>query len=297
MKFFRPKEKKPLSEEEIRKKRLAAAKAEIEKEYKKKLMIEKYRSKVLKYIRFSAIGILILIVLIFGIVLVRKLIAEPEPEPAPVEKERPSEGFAIKVEESGFIKSGQGFVDLWARLSNSDQAWGVNKLDFKFILQNEQGENLREESGQTYILPNQRRYLVIPFVPVTGEVKKVDLELDLKEVQKLKQTIDLKIASQDINWEVYDQKSKVSANLVNNSPYGFGKVDIYVILFDEKDEVRGVNYTYLSDFSAGSKRYFSCFWKDQFKDKPPKILIEPYVNVFEQGAFMEVYGEGQKLEY
>ena len=103
----------------------------------------------------------------------------------------------------------------------------------------------------------------------------------------------------DIQYFNETSKSRVTGELINNSPFGFDKVDIIAIVRDLDGRILGVNYTNIDDFLPSSNRYFSVFWNNILAKNKNKVQIEiePNVNVFEAGKFMDLYGSGQILEY
>jgi hypothetical protein len=290
-----------LSPEEMKKFMEEKEKAEytrIKKEIEQKIFIEKHRKQIIKYSILSGVGVVALIILIPLIVFfISELTKKPEVTP-PVEVEKPPADFKVEVMETKLLKSNGNQYDILAKIRNINPDWGVSKLDYKFILKDKLGAKVGERERESYILPQQERYLIEIGVESLTEAETVELELTLSEAQKLKQFVNpqAQLAVKDMGHFVSEGKSRANGLLSNQSSFGFEKVDINVILYNPKDEVVGVNYTNLNAFLPGTERYFSVAWSGTIKGAS-RVEIEPNVNVFETGSFMDIYGTGQTLEY
>ena len=296
--------KNRLTPEEIRRLVREKRRAElekIEKETRLKIFIIRYKEKILKYSKLGCLGLLGLAILITTTVVIVKVTKKPPPPPPPPPVETPPEDFQITVEETKLIPSilEENSYDVLARIRNADPDWGVSRLNYKFILKNKKGEVVGVKKRESYILPQQERYLVEVGINTEDKASSVEVELSLLEVQKLKQFINpgRQIRALDVQHSVVDRKSKVFGDLINESPHSFEKVDIVIVLYDVKDQIIAINYTNVNAFVSGTARYFSATWPEAISEKIKRIEIEVNVNVYETGSFMNIYGTGAILEY
>ena len=129
----------------------------------------------------------------------------------------------------------------------------------------------------------------------------MQLKIILSEAQKLEEfkNPQSQFEKENVKYFVDNKKSRVSGELVNSSPFGFDKVDIYIIVYDPDGRIIGVNYTNVNNFLPDSNRYFSVFWNKILSksENNLQIEIEPNVDVYDAGNFMDTYGTGQTLEY
>lgn len=270
----------------------------IRKEMERKIFIEKHKAKIIKYAIWGGIGAVALIILVPLIIFfVRALIPKPPPPPPP-EEEKPPADFKVEILETKLLKINQRQYDVIAKLRNINPDWGVSRFNYKFILKDKFGTKVAERERKSYILPLQERHIVEVGIESLAEAQDVELELELLEVQKLKQFISpqTQIITKNVGHFVSEGKTRANGVLVNQSPFGFEKVDINIILYNVKNEIVGVNYTTLGSFLPGTERYFLVAWP-QIISNVSRVEIEPNVNVFETGGFMDIYGTGQKLEY
>ena len=286
---------------------------QIEKDTEKKIFIVQHREEIIKYAKLATI---ILVAIPFSIYFLATLIGDifgfapwsfinikkEEEVVEVIEVEKPPEGFKVEVIGTELIKTNKKRTyDVLGKIRNADTNWGVSSLKYKFILKDEEGNKVGEKERESYVLPQQERYLVEIGMEGLTEASKVELEVTLTEVQKLDEfkNPQTQFKKENVKYFVDNKKSRANGELINSSPFGFDKVDIYIIVYDLDGRILGINYTNIDDFLPDSNRYFSVFWNRILSksESNVQIEIEPNVDVFEAGSFMNTYGTGQVLEY
>ncbi|NQV12866.1 MAG: hypothetical protein HQ530_01030 [Parcubacteria group bacterium] len=293
-----------LSPEEIRQQRVKAQKAKISKNYERKLFVIKHKKKILFWLKIAGLVIVAIAVVAgatIGIInLVKFLTRDKGDQPQVVvdEIEKPPADFAIKMTEIKLLQpvAGETTYDIMARIVNEDPDWGVSKLSYTFVLKDRFDQVVAEQKQNSFILPNQSRHLIEIGIETEKAAQKVELKIKLEKIQKLKEFTLPNIKIVDKSYQATDMK--VTGELLNDSPYDFGKVEVGVILFDKVGEVIGLNFTNVNSFTSGSKRSFVVSWNDdEVLGVVSQVYVEPQVNVFGSGIFMNNYGSGQNLDY
>jgi hypothetical protein len=284
--------------------RLSAEKEKIEKEYQRKLLVIQHKEKVAKYIKiigWSVLGILLAIALVIIALKVVDLFSKQDEEVIPVEVEEdlPPENFSIVTEKITLLQpeKGETSYDVLVQLNNSDPEWGVSRLKYKIILKDRFEKIVGERERISYILPSQEKSIIEVGIATDKVVQTSEVEIELQEIQKLQQDIDFKIEIDKSSFSVAGDKSLVEGTLFNNTPFSFDRVDVAVILFDNNNNVIGLNYTNIGSFVTKTRRSFVAQWPDIVLTGVDRIYIEPSVNVYQSGSFMNTYGTGQVLEY
>lgn len=296
---------KRLSSDEIKKlieEKQGTEYEKIRKETERKLFIVRNRNKIIKYFVIGGVALVALIFLvIFVPTLFTNLIREEEqPEPAPVEVEGPPDDFKVEVLDTDLVQTSEPRVyDVVSTIRNTNAEWGVPLLKYKYTFRDDAGAVVGERERTSYILPQQERYVVEIDVETVTTAASVDLAIEILEAEKLEQFINpqAQFTQKNVKYFVGGDKSRVDGVLVNESPFSFDKVDVFIILYNQSNEVVGVNYTNIDDFLAGSERYFSVLWPEIISNENLRVELEPNVNAYEDGSFMDVYGTGDKLEY
>lgn len=284
--------------------RLSAEKEKIEKEYQRKLLVMQHKEKVAKYIKiigWSVLGLLLAIAFVIIILKVIDLFSKQNEEiiPVEVEEDLPPEDFGIATDKITLLQpeKGETSYDVLVQLNNSDPEWGISRLKYKIILKDKFDKIVGERERISFILPGQEKSIIEVGIATDRVVQSSEVEVELQEIQKLQQDIDFNIEIDKSSFSIADDKSLVEGTLFNNTPFSFDRVDIAVILFDKNDNVIGLNYTNIGSFVTKTRRSFVAQWPDIVLSGVDKIYIEPSVNVYQSGSFMNTYGTGQVLEY
>lgn len=271
----------------------------IERETKRQIFIERYKEKIFKYMRWGAVVLVFIFVFaaVVNIILERRI---EKPKVPVMERIPPKEKIKIEVEKTVLIpQPAEDVYDAITLLKNPDVEFGISRFSYKFILKDDLGNVVGEQGGESYLLPQSSRYQIEIGIKTKGKASVIFVEAETREIQKLKEFENpqkqMKIS--DHATFPYDQKTRASANILNESPFGYDRVDINFILYDEADNIVAVNYTNINAFVSGEKRQAFSAWNYPIPQKISRVEVEPNVNVFESGAFMRQYGEGQILEY
>ena len=296
---------KKLSSEEIKnllEEKQQAGYDKIKKDTERKLFIVRNRAKIIKYLIIAGVVVVAIISLfIFVPTLFGDFLREePEPPPPLVEEERPPDDFKIEILETTLVETGERKIyDVVSRIRNVNAEWGVPSFNYKYTFKDKAGAVIGERERESYILPQQERYIIEVGVETLTDTESVEIEIEILEAEKLDQFINpqTQFSQKNVKYFVGGGKSRVDGILVNESPFSFDKVDIYIILYNQSNKIVGVNYTNIDAFLAGSERYFSVLWPEIITNEKLNVVVEPNVNVFEDGSFMDVYGTGQKLDY
>ena len=182
--------------------------------------------------------------------------------------------------------------DLVAKINNPNEDWGIRKLKYKFVL-----DGTEEEERESFILPNEEKYLFQLGVGYSGteapqnvEVKLYDLEWqrisDKKVIDDiLFESSKVELTSSSIaNTNQTGGVSHLTANIKNKSVLGFWEVGVQVIIV-YNDRIVAVNYTVLRQFSSFEEKAIDLSWFYSLPENS-EVIIKPEVNVFAPENFM-----------
>src|SRR3989344_1396874 len=88
--------------------------------------------------------------------------------------------------------------------------------------------------------------------------------------------------------------TQLDSILYNNSNFDFDKIDVAVVLFDELDNVVGVNKTDIRTFISRTERGFSVNWPFILPENVARWDVEASTNLFENSNFIKNYGTQEK---
>ncbi|MDD3887796.1 MAG: FxLYD domain-containing protein [Patescibacteria group bacterium] len=266
---------------------------QIEKEFDRKRMFLKYQK------RFMIAIIIIVVVGVLGTIgffLYR--LFNPIEQPINTQiVDAPPAGFAITTKQVEIIPESANRYDAFLRIIDTDQNWGVAKLDYTISLRSTDKAVVGERTGTTFILPNQEKSIIELGIDTTNKATTATTDFEIKEVQKLTESPALNFATENLAYQVTDDKSKVTGTIVNQTVFGFSEIIINVLVYNEQNNLVGYNFTTVNDLTPNQRRDFTVFWRKNLNVKKPRIVVESYVNPFNSMPFLDIYSQGQMLEY
>ena len=182
---------------------------------------------------------------------------------------------------------------LVALVKNPNNLYGISEFSYRFIGKDDKGSVVLDKKGIDFILPQESKYLFELAVGDLFNIDNIDLELEDLIWQKFSsyKAPTLLIVNKEMkNINESGFLTEVSGRLINDSVYNLRTVNIKVVLFDNQDEIIGINRTYLDDVGAKEKRDFRVFWKQLIENKNVKrIEIIPETNIFKHDNFIKDY--------
>lgn len=255
---------------------------------------------ILKYQKFVMIGIIIFVILGVGLAIGYSIYKKNQPvENTAINQvvDAPPAGFAITTKQVEIMPESATRYDAYLKIADTDQNWGVVKLDYTINLKGADKNIVGERQGTTFILPNQEKSIIELGIDTTAKALTASTDLQTKEVQKLTEPPILNFIIENSTYQVVDSRSKVTGTIVNQNPFGFDEIIINVLVYDENGSLKGANFTTVNDLTPNQKRDFTVFWRKDLNVKKPKIAVESFVNPFNSQPFLDIYSEGQMLQY
>ncbi len=222
---------------------------------------------------------------------------------------KPPQVQDIKIDWVKYVKDGENNYDLVAKLSNSNERWGISSMKYKFTVRSQEGEVIGVRRGESYIMPKGfiksegANYIIENDFKTEKNIGKVDLELSDFNWGEIKDPRDLPDLSRDIivirnkeygpleNGREFYYVSGVTKNV---SKYSFFRVDIDVVLFDASGEPIAAGKTDQWTMKAGDGWKFEIRWLAPFSGEVDHVDYEAKTNIFNSSNFMKDYGTGRK---
>lgn len=208
--------------------------------------------------------------------------------------------FDLTVREIGYVESGiSGKYDLFGEVSNPNNDFGSGSFNYEFEIKNSSGVALNKFSGESFILPGEKKYLIATNVPAEnapGEVALTIGEIKWEEFVNYEKP-QLKIINrnyQEINSGI--GFSEAFGLLKNESPFDFSSIKISIILKDSLDKIVALNSTILNTVKTGESRDFKAIWPSKFLGEVENMELQLEVNVFDSEAFAKRYFRSQKFQ-
>lgn len=180
-----------------------------------------------------------------------------------------------------------GNYNLMAYVENQNREAGIAKISYEFRVYDEDNIFLGRREGSTFITSNDRTAVFeggldagnrIPSrVDFTFTSVPVWIKVNREQRNALAVAVEDKVLSNPL------ESPKITANVVNKTLINIENLDIFVILYDEEDNVINVSKTFVKDLPKNSKYPIVFTWPESLEKNPVRVDIFPQVNIFDLG--------------
>ena len=161
-------------------------------------------------------------------------------------------------------------------LRNTNKSFGLAKLDYAWQATAPAGLQLSGQ-GQTYIMPEQDKFLVIPILG--GQPGQVALSLPphLNGFVRPHLRPDVQLQAVNVQWQNTDDGFLVTGQVSNNTPYVFYRYDLTVLVRDRDGQIVAALATGRDRIEPGDFQLFRLLWP---KTLPEAVLadVRPLLN-------------------
>ncbi len=208
-------------------------------------------------------------------------------------------GKDLVVKDAFVIYGGEAKHDVVASLHNPNALFGGERVFYTIEILGSGGEVLDARNGETFILPNENKYLVE--IGLESSAQPVKVETTIERVDWVKFTnFDsprIFVKNQKVGLVEGDMDYARAFGVVSNdSPYDFHNVGINVIIFDERGVPIAANKTMQRTLDAGAQREFVLNWPHKFPGNITDSVMQVETNVFDSLNFMKKYLPGGRYQ-
>ncbi len=205
----------------------------------------------------------------------------------------------IEVSFAQAIPLSDGYYDLVAKIRNPNPNYGAPVLFYRFELNDANGQIIARKEGVTFILPNSSKYLIENNFQSPSTVATVSLKvepLNKSNARQLENYEPMELVIKDKRFENFNQPNlaaEASGVVENKTTFGFDKVVVSIVLFDENKKAVGAAKSAMGTLIAGENRFFSVRWTDQLPASTGTIIPDMQVetNLFLDSNFIRIYGQ------
>jgi hypothetical protein len=194
----------------------------------------------------------------------------------------------------------QGEVDVMGEIENPNNNFGSKKFEYQFDFEDGAGNVFFSKTGESYILPGEKKYIIENNVPVAQKPEHLKMKIlssDWVEFNNMYETPQLKIINKQYN-ETNSGTifSEVSGILKNESPFDFNLIKIKIVLRDANDKIIALNSTDMRTVKSGEEREFKALWTNKFSGSVAKMEVQSEVNVFDSESFVDRFYQSKKFQ-
>jgi len=205
----------------------------------------------------------------------------------------------LTIEYTKLLGVGVDTYDVVAHVSNPNGIYGSGNLTYDLKFKDAQGADMPNQArrGSLYIMPNQRRYVVLTALKIPGSPSTATLAIKDAHWTRVSLTDAPKVDF------VLRRESFIEASanpsfegiLQNNSDFDFTKVEVSVILLDDAGQPVAVNSTQLQTLLSKEERYFKVQWDEPVPPSATRI-VDAVTNAFLNENFIKRYGSQEKFQ-
>jgi hypothetical protein len=171
----------------------------------------------------------------------------------------------------------------YVKINNINLEWGVASQPYTAVFRTYGGTVLTKVTGSTFILPSKEK--VIIFSRFSAAQNPDELIFTLGETHFThKPEIDFNPDLERITLTHNPSTLTVYAGIKNNTAFTLKEIDLPVVVFNNRNEVVGVNFTFINDVLSGETRTFQYTWPLDLPDAQ-RAEINPEINIFDRNIF------------
>jgi hypothetical protein len=188
--------------------------------------------------------------------------------------------------EKAIIAGGNDSYDIALRINNQNMNFGLKNFSYELIFKDSAGNEVGNYSGTSFILPAEKKYLVINGVKTNNNATPVSFDVKFGE-QKWEEFKDsferpqLNIYSKRYNQISAGVGNELFAVFRNEGSYDLNRVFISVILRNSQNKIIAVGSTEKNTLRSKEEREFRLIWPYPMENETPNIEIEAYTNMLD----------------
>jgi len=150
-------------------------------------------------------------------------------------------------------------------IKNTNKQAGVPKLLFSWQAFDAAGAKINSGSGETYILPEQDKYIILPFIGVIPDRVKVNLEPN-PTFKMLSKSASADLRAVNLIKALTSDGTNISGQVTNNSAIYLENADVLVLIRNITGNILGAVSTQVGSLSAQSGVDFSVLWPNRISE-------------------------------
>lgn len=205
----------------------------------------------------------------------------------------------IEVMKIEAVSAEAGFYDIVVQIKNPNQNYGSGMLPYHFELFGGQNNLIGVLSGESFILPNQTKYIVRLKVGVSAPLNRVKITFGDIKWQKLDGYQTPQLVVQQKEYRSLSEEpvyAEVRAILANKTNFDFDKIDIDILLFDASRRIIGLNATEIRSLLAGQERDFVASWFSPIAGEVAFVETEAETNIFNPDNYLRGQSDYERFQ-
>lgn len=190
----------------------------------------------------------------------------------------------LEILDKGIFDLGNNSYSGYVRIKNLEHDWGVPKQEYVAEFKTLGGTLVTRVNGSIFILPSSEKLII--FSRFTAEQKPTEISFSLAESHFIhKPEVFFDFALERISIKNQPEGLIVSAGIKNLTAFTVSQINLPAVVYDAKNNVVAVNYTYINDVKSGETRTFQYAWPVAASSGTLRAEISPEINIFDRKVF------------
>ncbi len=181
------------------------------------------------------------------------------------------------------VSNPTGIYSAYVEVSNPNLDLAAPNITYSIDFTNGNGQIVRTATGNFYLLPNEKKTLIIPRIEATESIAAGTILLgEVKWQKKISVTeVQLKVSEPILYEEVNPLTFVAEGSVINNSPYALGSVRLVFILYGNNNQVIGVSQRDEFSIPAFGRRAYKQLWPGLYRSDVSKVQVTAYTNTLD----------------
>jgi hypothetical protein len=195
----------------------------------------------------------------------------------------------LTIPASGVLDLGDGYYSGYIKIRNIEHDWGVAKQEYTADFRTLGGTSLVKVAGSTFVLPSSEKLIVFSRFKASQKPDQIAVSLNHPSNFIRKPDVSFEFDLQRQSVQNTSTGLVVSAGIKNLTPFTIKQINLPVAVYDTKNQIVAVNYTYIDEVKSNETRTFQYSWSGQVAGAV-RAEITPEINIFDQAIFETLGG-------
>lgn len=194
----------------------------------------------------------------------------------------------LQIIDKQILSLGNNAYSGYIKIKNINLTWGVADQQYTAVFKTLGGTVLTSVNGSAFILPASEKLIV--FTRFSSQTKPDEIDVTLADTHFIrKPDVSVNLGLERVSLQNFFDGLLVSAGVTNTTPFIVSQINLPVAVYNGKNEIVAVNFTYINNVLSGETRTFQYKWIVPISGAV-RAEITPEVNIFDRNLFSNAPG-------
>lgn len=193
------------------------------------------------------------------------------------------------LSELNILPSSNNLYSAYVEVSNPNIELGASNIPYTAVFKDGSGKQVATSTGSFYLLPDDKKYLVIPRIESSTEIKSGEITLGTVSWQKRINIPQVEISTAPLLVTQTEDPLAFQAEgaIINRSTFKLKTVRIVFLLYDYRGKIVAVSQRDENNVEAsGGRRGFIQTWPGLAVTEIKDVRVIPYTNVMDNANLL-----------